>query len=161
MKFIYFLMFFFSTAALADHHGHNAGKMSFVSNGQFSITKVKSGDISFTAAGLKGLANVGASSYESIPSGTVLSFSCAASSLDKDGRSTLYALCSVKDKDGDEFSLENNRVGIIGQGGPGESVLRGVSGKYANLMGTCKYVPTYMMNDGVFVSVSFDCDMKH
>jgi hypothetical protein len=28
-------------------------------------------------------------------------------------------------------------------------------------MGTCKYVPTYMMNDGVFVSVAFDCDMKH
>ena len=73
----------------------------------------------------------------------------------------LHYLELAKDKDGNEFSMENNRVGIIGQGGPGESVLRGVSGKYANLMGTCKYVPTYMMNDGVFVSVSFDCDMKH
>jgi len=36
-----------------------------------------------------------------------------------------------------------------------------VTGKFEKMMGNCVYDTTYMMNDGIFVSVSFDCDMKH
>jgi len=154
-------IFVFSTNAIADHHGHSAGKLSMTSNGEFLLDTTNVGGIKFTTGELKGLSNVSNSSYATLPDGTVLSFSCTGSSLEKDGKSTLYALCTVKDKDGDEIMMENSREGAIGVPGPGNSLLKGVSGKFANLVGTCTYIPTYMMNGGVFVSVSFDCDMKH
>ena len=149
------------STAIAGHHEHDAGKLSFISNGEMVIDKVTAGDISFTTGELTGLGNVGASSYVALSQGTVLTFDCTVSALDKDGQSNLYALCSIKDKDGDEFSMENTAVRELGSSGSGKGVLRGVSGKYAKMMGNCVYDTTYMMNDGVFVSVSFDCDMKH
>ena len=152
---------FVGTSAIADNHGHSAGKLSMTSNGEFLLDTTDIGGIKFTTGELKGLSNVSNSSYATLPDGTVLSFSCTGSSLEKDGKSTLYALCSVKDKDGDEIMMENSREGAIGVPGPGNALLKGVSGKFANLVGTCTYVPTYMMNGGVFVSVAFDCDMTH
>tara|TARA_E500000331_G_scaffold20451_3_gene17962 strand:- start:4069 stop:4578 length:510 start_codon:yes stop_codon:yes gene_type:complete len=149
------------SSATAGDHEHDAGKISFISNGEMVIDKVTAGDISFTTGELTGLGNVGTSSYAALSQGTVLTVDCTVSALDKDGQSNLYALCSIKDKDGDEFSMENTAVRALGSSGSGKGVLRGVSGKYAEMMGNCVYDTTYMMNDGIFVSVSFDCDMKH
>ena len=145
----------------AGHHGHDAGKVSFISNGEMVIDKVTAGDISFTTGELAGLGNVGDSTYATMPEGTVLTFNCTVSGLEKDGETNLYALCLVKDKDGDAFGMENMAVRKVGTSGAGEGILRGVSGKFAGMMGTCTYDTTYMMNEGVFVSVAFDCNMKH
>ena len=125
------------------------------------LDEIKANDIRFSTAELEGLSNVNSSTYGPIPVGTVFAFNCAASSLEKDGQSTVYGFCRVKDKDNDEFSIENTRVGRLGVPGTGNSVMRGISGKYANLMGVCKFTPTYLINDGVFISVAYDCDMKH
>lgn len=154
-------LFVFISSAAAEHHGHSAGNLSFISNGEFVLDTIKAGDMKHTIAELKGLGNIIDSKYASMPKGTVFAFSCTGSSVEKNGESNLFALCLAKDKDGDEFSIENVRVGSIGVPGPGSSVMRGVSGKFTGLMGTCTYQPTYMMNDGVFVSVAYDCDMKH
>lgn len=151
----------FSTNALADHHGHSAGDLSFVSNGEFKLDSVATGDMKYTTAESKGVVTIDRSSYAALPSNTVLVYSCTGSSLEKDGKQSLYALCSAKDKDGNEFSIENSRDGALGTAGPGNSVLRGVSGKFKDMMGTCSYIPTYMMNDGVYISVAYDCKMKH
>ncbi|MEJ6649928.1 MAG: hypothetical protein QNK99_05355 [Burkholderiales bacterium] len=158
---VLFGLFIFISAASAEHHGHSAGKLSLISNGEFILDTVEAGDIKHTLAELKGLGTIVDSTYAPMPNGTVIAFECAGSNVTKNGESMLYALCLAKDKDGDQFSIENTRVGLIGVAGPGEGVMRGISGKFSDLMGTCTYVPTYMMNDGVFVSVAYECDMKH
>jgi hypothetical protein len=149
------------SSATAGHHEHDAGKLSFISNGEMVIDKVTAGDISFTTGELAGIGNVGASTYAPLSQGAVLTFNCTVSGLEKDGETNLYALCLVKDRDGDEFSMENMAVRKVGTSGSGKGVLRGVSGKFEKMMGNCTYDTTYMMNDGVFVSVSLNCDMKH
>ena len=164
MKNIYIAiigLFVSISSATAGHHEHDAGKLSFISNGEMVIDKVTAGDISFTTGELAGIGNVGASTYAPLSQGAVLTFNCTVSGLEKDGETNLYALCLVKDRDGDEFSMENMAVRKVGTSGTGKGVLRGVTGKFAKMMGNCTYDTTYMMNDGVFVSVSFDCDMKH
>ena len=154
-------LFVFISPAAADHHGHSAGKLSFISNGEFVLDVVQAGDMKHTVAELKGLGNIINSTYAPMPNGTVIAFNCTGSSIEKDGESKLYALCLAKDKDGNEFSIENTRIGMIGVPGPGSSVMRGLSGKYAGLMGNCTYQQTYMMNDGIFVTVAYECEMKH
>lgn len=154
-------LFFSVSFATAGHHGHDAGKLSMMSTGEMVVDKVTAGDMSFTTGELAGISNIGDSTYATLSKGAVLAYNCTISSLAKGGETNLYALCLVKDKDGDSFSMESTAVRTVGTSGGGTAVLRGVSGKFSKMMGNCTYDTTYMMNDGIFVSVSFDCDMKH
>ncbi len=131
-----------------------SGETETVSTGLLNRTEVKMGDDSYSAANFKLTVVVNQSSMDLFKAGDVLVGSCVGSNQTVQGASAVEGNCVIKDRAGDAYATTYSRKGTMGNPGQGTQQVRGLTGKYIGMTGSCTYDAKYAQNDGTYV-VSF------
>ena len=132
--------------ALADE----SGTFFMLRSYQHSYITVEHSDESYTGGVLKGTQTVLDSSGGPFADGMHSTSECLVFSHSSDAGITLEAPCVNTDLDGDLlYTTAIRDQGTIGTGGGGEGrwELRGGTGKYAGITGTCPYTTQYLAGD--------------
>ena len=136
------------------------GDTESVSTGQLNRAEIKVGEDSYAAVNFKLVMVVNKSTHQSFKAGDVITLSCVGINNTINKESTVDGNCVGKDSAGDTFATTFKRKGVLGQPGTGNQTVKGLTGKYAGLNGTCTYEAKYAQNDGVFIASFAKCSYK-
>lgn len=149
------ISFAFASPALAA-----SGETETVSAGPLNAVTIKSGDDTYTALNFKLVLIVQKSTHELFKAGDVMSLSCVGTNNTTGKESVVDGNCVVKDASGDTYAASFSRKGVMGQAGGGTQVIKGLTGKYVGLSGTCTYEAKYPQNDGIYIASFAKCKYK-
>jgi len=149
------------TAAFATPYVFAApGDVEGVSTGQLNRVEVKAGEDSYSAVNFKLVMVINKSTHELFKVGDIFGLSCVGTNNTVNKESIVEGNCLAKDNSGDTFATTFKRKGQFGQTGTGTQTVRGLTGKYVGLVGTCTYDAKYTQNDGVFIASFGKCSYK-
>jgi hypothetical protein len=136
------------------------GDTESVSTGQLNRVEVKMGEDSYSVVNFKLVMVINKSTHELFKAGDVIAVSCVGINNTVNKESNVDGNCVAKDSAGDTFATTFKRKGLLGQPGAGAQTVRGLTGKYAGMTGTCSYDAKYAQNDGVFIASFAKCSYK-
>jgi hypothetical protein len=136
------------------------GDTESVSTGQLNRVEIKMGEDSYSVVNFKLVMVINKSTHELFKTGDVIAVSCVGINNAVNKESIVDGNCVAKDSAGDTFSTTFKRKGLLGQPGAGAQIVRGLTGKYVGLSGTCSYDAKYAQNDGVFIASFAKCSYK-
>lgn len=149
------------TAAFAKPCAFAAsGDVEGVSTGQLNRVEIKVGEDSYSVVNFKLVMVINKSTHEAFKVGDVVGLSCVGVNNTVNKESIVDGNCLAKDSAGDTFATTFKRKGQFGQTGAGIQTVKGLTGKYAGLVGTCTYDAKYTQNDGVFIASFGKCSYK-
>lgn len=136
------------------------GDAESVSTGQLNRVEIKVGEDSYSVVNFKLVMVINKSTHELFKVGDVIGVSCVGINNTVNKESNVDGHCVAKDSAGDTFATTFKRKGLLGQPGTGAQTVKGLTGKYAGLTGTCSYDAKYAQNDGVFIASFAKCSYK-
>lgn len=149
------------TATLAASTAMAApGETESVSTGQLNRAEIKMGEDTYSVVNFKLLMVVNKSTHQSFKAGDVITINCVGINNTLNKESTVDGNCVAKDSAGDSFATTFKRKGVLGQPGAGSQTVKGLTGKFAGMTGTCTYEAKYAQNDGVFIALFAKCSYK-
>lgn len=148
------------SAALVSPAMASSGETETVSTGLLNHVTVKSGDDSYAVNHFKLVSVVERSTHELFKAGDIMSLNCVGTNYLVDKESVVDGHCVVKDAAGDTYAATYHRKGVMGQQGAGTQTIRGLTGKFAGLSGTCTYEAKYAQNDGIYIASFAKCKYK-
>ncbi len=137
-----------------------SGETETVATGQLHRTEIKVGDDSYGSVNFKLIVVVNHSSMSLFKAGDVLVASCVGSNQRVQGESLVEGNCVMKDADGDTYTSTYSRTGTMGSPGQGTQQVRGLTGKFDGMTGSCTYDAKYAQNDGVYVISFAKCEYE-
>ena len=135
-------------AAVADE----SGSFSMLRSSQYSYVTVEHVDESYTGGTLKGTQTILDSSGGPFVDGMHSTVECLVFARSSDDGIAIEAPCVNTDLDGDHlYTTSIRELGTVetGGGGAGRWELRGGTGKYAGITGSCGYEAQYLAGNSV------------
>lgn len=138
-----------------------SGNVESVSTGLLNRTEVKIGDNAYSAVNFKLIVVVNKSTFGLLKVGDILTASCVGSNRVVNGDSVVEGNCLLKDAGGDTYSTTYERKGTMGNPGTGTQIIKGLTGKFVGMTGSCTYDAKYVQNDGVYVVSFANCKYQN
>ena len=129
-----------------------SGSFFMIRSYQHSYTTIEHSDATYTGGILKGTQTIIASSGGPFVDGLLNTVECLVYSRSSDEGIALEAPCVGSDLDGDllySTALRDDGTVGTGGGGSGRWDIRGGTGKYAGITGSCPYETQYLPGDWV------------
>jgi ABC-type uncharacterized transport system ATPase subunit len=137
-----------------------SGETETLSTGLLNAVNIKAGDDSYSVNHFKMTSVIQKSTHELFKVGEVMALSCVGTNYLVNKESTVEGNCVIKDASGDAYLASYSRKGVMGQQGAGSQTIKGLSGKYVGLSGTCTYEAKYAQNDGTYIATTAKCKYK-
>ncbi len=138
-----------------------SGAVELTSTGQLNRTELKLGDDSYSAVNFKLITVVNKSNFGLLKNGDVLTANCVGTNRNVNGNSLVEGNCLLKDASGDTYSTTYERKGTMGNPGTGTQSIKGLTGKFVGMSGTCTYEAKYAQNDGIYVVSFANCKFQN
>ncbi len=132
-----------------------------VSTGLLNRAEIKVGDDAYAAVNFKLVVVVNKSSFGLFKAGDILTAACVGANQNVNGKSTVQGNCILKDASGDSYTTTYERIGTMGNPGAGKQTIKGLTGKFIGMTGSCTYDAKYAQNDGLYVISFASCDYKN
>jgi hypothetical protein len=155
-KLVYFLLFFMCSSSWAA-----SGNVESISTGLINRVDVKVGENSYSAVNFKLVVIINQSSFSLLKSGDVLSANCVGINKNVNGDSIVEGNCLLKDANGDTYATTYERKGTMGNPGTGTQTVKGLTGKFIGMSGSCTYDAKYAQNDGTYVISFANCKYQN
>jgi hypothetical protein len=137
-----------------------SGEVENVSTGQLNRVEVKIGADTYSVVHFKLVLVVNKSTVPAFKVGDVHSINCVGISNTINQESIGEGNCLGKDSAGDSYTTTFRRKGVVGQPGAGNQTVKGLTGKFAGLDGSCTYEVKYTQNDGLYLASFAKCSYK-
>jgi hypothetical protein len=124
-----------------------AAEVEMVGNSIYNLSTVKAGEDTFSITQIKGAIYVIKSNASQLKANSASTLTCVSYTKNVNKNSNLESDCLVKDSDGDTFISIFSRTGSMGNTGAGKQELKGLTGKYVGMNGTCTYEAKYGKGD--------------
>ncbi len=138
-----------------------SGNLDTTSTGLLNRTEIKLGENSYSSVNFKLIIVVNKSSFSLIKTGDILTASCVGLNKNVNGDSLVEGNCLIKDSAGDTYASTYERKGKMGDPGTGTQNVKGLTGKFVGMTGTCTYDAKYAQNEGVHVISIASCKYQN
>lgn len=138
-----------------------SGNVESVSTGLLNRTEIKIGDDAYAAVNFKLVVVVSKSNFSLMKTGDILMANCVGTNRNINGESAVQGNCLLKDASGDTYSTTYERKGTMGNPGTGTQNIKGLTGKFVGMSGSCTYDAKYAQNDGLYVISFASCKYQN
>ena len=138
-----------------------SGNVESTSTGLLNRAEIKIGEDSYSAVNFKLIVVINKSDFSLFKSGDVLSANCVGINKNVNGNSSVEGNCLLKDASGDTYATTYERKGTMGNPGTGTQNIKGLTGKFIGMSGSCTYDVKYAQNDGMYVITFANCKYQN